>query len=915
MKKMAIIGMSGRFPDAEDVDQFFSNLLSGRKSVKELTKAEKQESPFSSFQNFVPVASTIKGATSFDNDFFKISNIEAESTDPQQRVFLTCCYEALESSGYLGLENNVGVFGSSSLSSYHLNKVANDANWKPGFNYADFIGNDPSSLATRVAYKLNLIGPAETIECGCSSSLAAVCTACNSINNNECDMALVGGVSISFPQYSGYNYVEGSTMSKDGQILPFDKNASGIVKGDGCGVILIKPFELAKKDRDQIYAIIDGFGISNDGNHKVGYTAPSEIGETAAINQAVKMANIRTEDIDYVETHGTGTRLGDPIEIRGIGRAYKFKKDHLIGSVKANIGHLDAAAGIVGLIKVALILKNNIIPKSIGVKRLNPNLNLQKQNLKIETKHNIPIDPNSKHYCAVTSLGIGGTNVHLILENYVSDSPSYEGGNKQFEIPISAKTNESLYKQIVRITEFIRKNKQLSLSKVVNTLIYGRVRYEKMIVLHAKTINEFADGLIDLCNAGIEQLVEETKSKSWDCYNFPERNTKTSYQKVALPTYCFIGRKLTNGGEQFKPIESRSTNTNIDVLNTTSILDEMVKIWSKTLDEPVGPDDNFFELNGDSLLAVDVISNINKRLSVDCDTSVINQYVTPRLLTNYLLQKIETLPDNVQKLRDGDKGSELFLIHPAGGSTYCFKQLVDKVKTNASIYSISYPPKMRDNLSIIELAKIYKREILALSGVNRIIIGGYSFGGNVAIEVARQLEKETSKKYLVMLIDSLVPNAYASKPREESQYLKVFPLAWVLMNGTNEDIESVKAIDFSQYGIDEMISKLKRMNEIPDSMNADEIKSLFKIWVQNHIALSTQNTSVIKSNICIYSTKEQMPDFMYETTGMKKTLGSDWKSMTKGRLIIMDIPGNHFTCMNTPEYIEILADKIDQQIN
>ena len=222
---------------------------------------------------------------------------------------------------------------------------------------------------------------------------------------------------------------------------------------------------------------------------------------------------------------------------------------------------------------------------------------------------------------------------------------------------------------------------------------------------------------------------------------------------------------------------------------------------------------------------------------------------------------------------------------------------------------------MRDNLSIIELAKIYKREILALSGENRIIIGGYSFGGNVAIEVARQLEKETSKKYLIMLIDSLVPNAYASKPREESQYLKAFPLAWALMNGTNEDIESVKATDFSHYSIDEMISKLKKMNEIPDFMNAKEIKGLFKIWVQNHIALSTQDISAIKSNICIYSTEEQMPDFMYETTGMKKTLGSDWESMTEGKLLIMDIPGNHFTCMNIPEYIQILADKIDQQIS
>lgn len=371
---IAIVGMAGRFPGAKDIAEFWDNLRNGIESIsfltdQELLNAGIEPSSTTKDPDYIRARGKLANVDRFDAHFFGIKPREAELMDPQHRLLLESSWEALECAGYTPdhFAGTIGVYAGMAQSTYFLSNLYPNRNTIEAINSRQTVlGNEKDFLATRISYKLNLTGPSVTINTACSTSLVAVFHACQSLLNYQCDMALAGGVSVLFP-IEGYRYYETDIYSPDGHCRPFDHKAQGTVRGDGVGVVVLKRLADAISDGDDIYAVIKGSAINNDGSDKVSYMAPSVDGQAQVIALAQAIAEVEPETLSFIECHGTATPLGDPIEVAALIQAFRISTDKknfcALGSVKSNIGHLDAAAGVASLIKTALSLKNKQLPQ------------------------------------------------------------------------------------------------------------------------------------------------------------------------------------------------------------------------------------------------------------------------------------------------------------------------------------------------------------------------------------------------------------------------------------------------------------------------------------------------------------------------------------------------------------------------
>jgi phthiocerol/phenolphthiocerol synthesis type-I polyketide synthase E len=451
---VAVIGMAGRFPGARSVEEFWANLRDGVESISFFSDEELLALGVSQSQlddpSYVKAKACVEDAEMFDPHFFGFTPREAALTDPQQRLFMECAWEALEIAGYDSEKYNgsIGVFAGLSMNTYLLNIYSNH-NALKGFNaFQAILSNDKDHLTTRVSYKLDLKGPSVNVQTTCSTSLVAVHIACQSLLNGECDMALAGGVSVTLPLKSGFVYQEGGVVSPDGHCRTFDAQAKGTVSGNGLGIVVLKRFEDALRDGDRIEAVIRGSAINNDGAAKVGYTAPSVEGQAAVIAEAQTIAGVTADSISYVEAHGTATPLGDPIEAAALTRAFRASTKQrgycALGSVKSNIGHLDAAAGVAGFIKTVLALKHRELPPSLHYQTANPQIDFASSPFYVNASLR-PWERNgAPRRAGVSSFGIGGTNVHVIVE----EAPEPESGSaskREWQVlPLSAKTEGAL---------------------------------------------------------------------------------------------------------------------------------------------------------------------------------------------------------------------------------------------------------------------------------------------------------------------------------------------------------------------------------------------------------------------------------------------------------------------------------------
>ncbi|WP_315705400.1 MULTISPECIES: polyketide synthase [unclassified Bradyrhizobium] len=492
---IAVIGMAGRFPGAPDLTTYWSNLTQGIESIRQVSEKDLKEAGLSADRvadpNYVRAFPAIEGATLFDARYFNISAKEVEYIDPQHRIFLECAVHALEDAGCdpKRYDGNIGVFGGVNPNAYQFlalrNRLLSGAHGSVEDIFESletdlmfFLGGDKDYLSTRVSYKLDLRGPSLSVQTACSTSLVAVHLACQSLLSGECEAALAGGVSATPGSFMKLGYMVSPGMtSADGHCRPFDHRANGTVFGDGVGIVVLKRLDRALADGDNIRAIIRGSAINNDGSSKVGFAAPSLEGQASVVVEAHAVAGVPASAISYVEAHGTGTSLGDPIEVASLTRAFRNSSANTgfcgLGSVKSNLGHLNTAAGVAGLIKVILALENECLPPSINYEAPNPQIDFEQTPFFVVNSLRDWPRSEKPRLAGVNAFGIGGTNAHLVVEEAPLRRPI--SSRKTWHVlPISAKSEQALTRLADRLQDHMSAEPEVEIADVAHTLATGR---------------------------------------------------------------------------------------------------------------------------------------------------------------------------------------------------------------------------------------------------------------------------------------------------------------------------------------------------------------------------------------------------------------------------------------------------------
>ena len=490
MEGIAIVGMSGRFPGAADLDAFWRVLVEKRDTITRFGGS-------TGAPDFVGARGVLEDVAMFDAEFFGIAPRDADRMDPQHRLFLEACSNALEDAGYISAEypGDIGLFAGCSLNTYLLANLATDRSFleelTAQYQMGEFpvaLGNDKDFLTTRAAYKLNLRGPVMSVQAACATSLVAICQASQALLNYQCDMALAGGVSVTFPQERGHVYQEGGLASRDGRCRPFDAQATGTVFGHGVGVIVLKRMEDALRDGDHIEAVIRGFAVNNDGSAKAGYMAPGVDGQARVIAAAQAMAGISPETISYIEAHGTGTPLGDPIEIAALTKVFSQGTKRTgfcaIGTAKGNVGHLDAAAGVTGVIKTVLSMRHRLLPGLMHFEEPNPKIDLSGSPFCFFAEASAWHSEGPRR-AGVSAFGVGGVNAHVVLE----EPPvlAFAASQRKKEVVcVSGRSEAAVREAASQLGRYLEARPETSFADAAYTLSCGRKAHEFRIAVAAE---------------------------------------------------------------------------------------------------------------------------------------------------------------------------------------------------------------------------------------------------------------------------------------------------------------------------------------------------------------------------------------------------------------------------------------------
>ena len=477
---IAVIGMACRFPGADDVEQYWANLVDG---VESITRQDDASQPEGRSERYVSAVGKVDGVEFFDADYFRVPPAEALMLDPQQRLLLEVSVAALEDAGYAGDSGNVvGVFVGSGVNRYYRDYIAPNPEFREEFGDVRVtLANEKDFLAPRVAFKLGLTGPSITVQAGCATSLTAVALACEALAAGGCDVALAGGVTLLMPETDGYRYTTGGIFSPDGRCRAFDSLAAGTVPGSGAGIIVLKRDASARADRDNRRAVIRGWAVNNDGGSRAGFTVPNVEGQAAVVRAAIERAGVGPGDISYVEAHGTGTPIGDPLEVEALARVFADcpPRSCAIGSVKTNIGHADAAAGVAGLIKAAKAAETGIIPASLHFAEPNPEIRFDGTPFFVSDV-TAPWSPSrGRRLAGVSSFALGGMNAHVVLEG-AAPAESAAPARPYHLLTLSARNVKELDWAKLRLADWLDARPELpasALADVAFTLAVGRPRF------------------------------------------------------------------------------------------------------------------------------------------------------------------------------------------------------------------------------------------------------------------------------------------------------------------------------------------------------------------------------------------------------------------------------------------------------
>ncbi|WP_199911710.1 type I polyketide synthase [Dongshaea marina] len=551
-KDIAIVGMSGRFPGAEDINKFWNNLCAGLETISTFTDQELRESGIDeeliASESYIRRRGILGDAQEFDANFFDITPRDAEIMDPQHRVFLECSWHAFEDAGYVpaSYPGKVGVFGGTGTA-WHLNKVHSHPDVQQYASGASVVtNNDKDYVTTRVSYKLNLKGPSVNVQTACSTAMVAVVMGVNSLLSGESDLIVAGGVSVDTPERYGYPYMQGGMESADGRCYAFDSRANGTVFSRGVGVVLLKRLQDAVRDGDHIYSVIKGGAINNDGNLKAGFTAPSIEGQVEVAKQAIKNSEIDVSNIQFVEAHGTATALGDPIEFTSLSKTFRSFTDKKqfcrLGSVKTNIGHTDAASGVASLIKASMALEKGELPESLHFVSPNSNIDFEDSPFVMNTELSEINSSVLKSNALVNSFGVGGTNACVILETK-PDLPCSDPHLGPFVLPFSAKSRQALDAMKRRMCDYLKGNNNVNLADVSYTLQRGRQQFNYSTIITGNGCDELIEKL-QKPSSIISKTIDNRKSL---VFMFPGQGNQ----------YTNMGRDLYDAYPVFKEVMDR----------------------------------------------------------------------------------------------------------------------------------------------------------------------------------------------------------------------------------------------------------------------------------------------------------------------------------------------------------------------
>ena len=903
---VAVIGMAGRFPGAPGVDALWSALSAGTEAVRRFSVAELRAAGVAedllADPDYLPFAADLAGVEDFDAAFFGVTPAEARLVDPQQRIFLECVWAALEDAGTPPATHGArtGVFGGASLSSYLLHHVLRSAEYRDeAFTYPVLLGNDKDFLATRVCYALDLRGPGVTVQSACSSSLVAVDSGCAALRSGRCDLAVAGGVSVFTPQTVGYRYRPGGTFSRDGHCRPFDAAASGMVRGSGCGVVVLKRLADALADRDRVYAVVAGTAVNNDGSAKAGYSAPSAAGQEEVIRACLAAAGLPAREIGYVEAHGTGTYLGDPIEVAALHAAYQADGDPpgacALGSVKANIGHLDAAAGVTGLIKAALVLRHQAVPPQINYERPNPELRLEETPFTVHRELTRPTAPIRA--AAVSALGIGGTNAHAVLTAPPDrpDRPPAPPG--PYLLRLSAPDPERLRQTAGDLLDHLEHHPRTRLDDLARTLAHGRTPLEHRTAVAVDSVRQAKDAL---------RRIRDGRGGD-DPAHDPERVGDLRHAAtVRLP-----GTPLRRERHWIEPEPAPSAvpAPRAAADRPDDPLAAVVRVFRDLLGVgTVGPDDDFFALGGDSLHAIGVVDALNGRLGARLTLEEFTRLRTPRAVAG---ASGAAPADDALVLVKGDPadrgGTAAFLIHPAGGSIAFAQALAGHSAAPGTLYGIRYPAELTDSLTTIpRMAGHYARLIRRARPHGPYRVGGYSLGGLVALEVARLLAEAGEPVDPVLLWDTPPPGTGASGLSDE-EFLAAFPGLLRLMFDLPGADEPVGGVRYRTVG--EAIDAVRAPHWTPATVR--ELRTMYRVWRVCDRAMATHRPPRYDGAVHLFTARQPLPPALSAALREPGAVSVErWRRHLGGDLRVTAVPGHHFS-MFDPGHLPGLAAAYD----
>ncbi|KAA0024853.1 beta-ketoacyl synthase N-terminal-like domain-containing protein [Antrihabitans cavernicola] len=851
--EFAIVGAAVRLPGVADLDEFRTDLLAGGTHFDTVTREESVASglPASEIdsETYIPLASILADAEHFDRDFFGMTAAEARATDPQHRLLLSLAHDAMESAGLNGSSAVCGAYTSVSASSYYLDRVVPELESNTArVDMPSFLGNDRDFVSTRLAYKLGFTGPAITVQTACSSSLVALHQACLGLAFGDVDIALVGAVSLKIPQAQGYVFEHGGILSPTGESRPFDAKANGTIRGSGGGAVVVRRLDDAIANGDNVLAVVAGTAINNDGANRMSFSAPSASGQQRALTKALARAQIAPDRVGYIEAHGTGTPLGDPIEFKAISRAYKSTMDRAepryLGSLKANFGHLDVAAGVVGLIKALLVVRHGQVFPQPSYDQPNDAIDLTKARFDIATA---PVSPADSEYAAVSSFGMGGTNAHavlrraVVLESQVSSAPAV--------VTLTARTDKTLADYRSRLARFLRDQPDVALADVAATVAKRTV--------HAHSWSARVES--------VAELVERLAGPSDDAA--VESDSPVGHQ-IWLPpvpldvTYCSVPPTAQSS----EPRESNVATSPRDVRS------HFLALVAEELGTDVDDDTDFFDAGGESIALVGIVGKLSDLAGFRPDFDGLDGKTRVGDMIGVLSAQADSqVVATARLLRFGaDGGRRIYFYPPAGGTNFGYaalSRLVPEFDMRAfkatALVDATIEQIAAECISILESEESLDRPLL---------LGGYSFGGNVAFEIARQLEAagHPAPENIVMF-DSFAPSAFRN-----------------LGAGSQQMATEVE--------------------QLARNASADDLERFTTTWLANNRALGRHRPDgVISAPITLLRAQEQLSAKESETLGIDVDVASNWQQYTEASVRIVNIPGGHYTIFTDRSNLAALA--------